>query len=120
MSKQVAELRRDVVEQREGAGRGARYPAALRARLTAFARQMRAGGWSWERIGSSVGLAGETLRLWTERDVGRRPRLVRVAVVPKAAPGSQPATFILLSPTGWRVEGLSLDAVVELIRSLAC
>ena len=119
MSKGVLALRRDVVEQRAGTGRGARYPAELRIRLTAFARRLRANGWSWGRIGSSVGLPGETLRLWLERDARRQPRLVRVAVMPPPPP-SVPPTFSLVSPTGWRVEGLSLGSVVELIRGLAC
>lgn len=126
MSKQwaVAVLRRAVIEQR---AKGKRYPAELRARLIAFALRMRSDGWSWSRIGSSVDLPGKTLRLWADKDARRQPRLVSVEVVaptataPTAtAPSMTSPSLSFVAPAGWRVEGLSLEAVIELARGLAC
>ena len=104
----AAELKAEVggVERRY---RGARYPDGVRERLVAFAREQRDAGVGWHRIGAAVGVRGETLRRWCSgRPSGR---LVPVHVV------GQPAVT-LVSPTGWRVEGLSLTDAATLLRAL--
>lgn len=89
--------------------RGQRYPAELRERIVALATAMRANGMGWSGISAKLGLHGETLRRWCgEKPAGQR--MVSVHVV-----GDETVTVV--SPTGWRIEGLSLTSAMSLLRA---
>jgi len=112
MDKDTAKLRRQV--QRLGrADRGRRVPPQLRARLTAAARKLRSGGASWVAIGEALGVTGETARRWCA-SASTGTALVPVQV---AEPEEQPVS--LVSPSGYRVEGLSLEQAAKLLRALS-
>ena len=95
------------------------YPADIRQRVVAYTQTRRARGESWRRIGRSVGLRAETVRRWcAEATPGPTTALVPVEVS-DAARASTPAPGpVLVSPGGWRVEGLSLAEVAELVGRL--
>jgi transposase-like protein len=99
------------------AGRGKRYPAELKARITEFARARRGEGASWAKISSDVGVPFETLRRWcvaSEPKASSSRAMVSVRIVPDAAE----RTVTVGSPGGFRIEGLTLHQAVDVLRSL--
>ena len=98
--------------------RGARLPPPLRAELIAYARAQRATGVSMPAIAAALGVAPESVRRWTQPSAGPVTRaLVPVRVVPERprAPGT---SVTLVSPRGFRVEGLALADVGTLLAAL--
>ena len=97
--------------------RGARVPPALRAAIAAYARDERAGGASCGAIAARLGVSAESIRRWVRTRLARDGMaggLVPVHVVSEAA-----RTLTVWSPSGYRVEGLSIEETAELLRRLA-
>jgi len=97
--------------------RGARIPAALRRAIAVYARDERAGGASCGAIAERLGVCAESIRRWafTEPVRDGRGGLVPVHVVAETAG----TTLTVWSPSGYRVDGLSVGAAAELLRRLA-
>ena len=95
-------------------GRGKRYPKELRALAIAWARVRREEGVTWRRVAERIGLRTETVRRWCASEAE-----------PRATPGLVPVEVVatdrvaVVSPTGWRLEGLSVADAARLVRSLA-
>jgi hypothetical protein len=106
--------------RRAGRGKpstGVRYPAEFRSEAVAVARRLRAEGVPTARIARDLGLQPQTLGLWLCRKQPARIRRVVVATVPgPCGPSTQP---ILVTAHGHRIEGLDLDALVQVLRSIA-
>jgi hypothetical protein len=96
--------------------RGARVPPALRVAIAAYAHDARAAGVSCHALAERVGVSAESIRRWTRSAPGcdGGGGLVPVQVVAEAA-----ATVTVWSPTGYRVDGLSVSEAAELLRRLA-
>ena len=94
--------------------RGQRYPKALRARAVHWAQARREEGVSWRRVAESLGLRTETIRRWC---VTRAAQRSPTGLVPVEVIASDRVAVV--SPSGWRVEGLSVEAAARLVRSLA-
>jgi hypothetical protein len=117
-------LAREFVRRREvlqSSGGGLRVPEDLRRMAVRF------GLWAMERgesLGATAGRLGihrATLGRWLEQDSTVESSEVREVVVRKA--DSVPelgvgAKLILVTPEGFRIEGLSRGEVAELVRSL--
>jgi hypothetical protein len=101
-------------------GRTQRIPAAVRERVVAYAERARAQGRSWRRIAKSVGLsAAGVQRFVNAKPPARRAALVRVAVRPQASEASSAAPrLVWVTPSGHRLERLSLQDAVALLRAL--
>ena len=84
----------------------------MRVRVLAYTRRQRTAGQSWARIAHRVGLSVGSLKTWS-RPAPPARRLVRVAVT--AAPV---APLVVVSPGGYRVEGLDLATATTLLRAL--
>ena len=95
-------------------GRTSRIPDAVRAEVLAYARGERAAGRSWAGIAHAVGLSPGALKNWSQTPAPAR-RLVPVAVATPAGPG---AVLVVVSPGGYRVEGLDLATATALLRAL--
>jgi len=97
--------------------RGARIPPALRAAIAAYACDERATGASCRAIAERLGVSSESIRRWVgtgaARD-GMAGGLVPVHVVAEAV-----RSLTVWSPTGYRVEGLSVEETAALLRRLA-
>lgn len=98
--------------------RGIRYPASFRDAVIALARTHVERGQSRAHVARAVGVSFPTLAAWLERPA---PIAVRpVAVVPEAAPAPErPSRVVLVTPQGFRVEGLDGDTLVAVLRALA-
>jgi hypothetical protein len=95
-------------------GRTTRIPDTVRAEVLAYTRRQRAAGQSWARIAQRVGLSVGSLQNWSRTPPPAR-RLVRVAVTSPAVPA---AALVVVSPGGYRVEGLDLATASALLRAV--
>ena len=112
-------LRREVERVERGVGR--RYPASLKSRITAYARSRRSEGASWSAIVAEIGGPRyETLTRWCAVDEGSDDDAHVGALVPVeiVAPATRDMMIAVVSPNGWRLEGLELSDAVAILRTL--
>jgi transposase-like protein len=96
-------------------GTAIRYPPGLRRRAVAIARKRHEAGVAVAATARELGVRPQTLRLWLQSP--ERPRLRRVAIAtPPAVAADRP---VLITPHGFRVEGLDATGLVALLRALA-
>ena len=90
-------------------------PAGVRQRVLAVAQRAAAAGWSQQAVAQAVGVSIGSLHNWT---VPRpdAPTMVPVRVAPPGAAG--PAPLAVVSPAGYRVEGLDVATAAALLRTL--
>lgn len=89
-------------------GPGRRYPAHVRERVVAVGRSLRDQGWSWVDLADAFGVTDATLKRWfADAEFDDDTGFQEVAVTPDG--------FTLVSPSGWRVEGLSRDDLAALV-----
>jgi len=126
---QAERLRHLVQQHREGTAQY-EYPADLREEVARWARQRQEDGATWKQLSAGVGVSPTAIRNWVRRlppeavsPVGRSERSGFLPVViPKnddcvALP--RPAPLVIVSPTGFRLEGLGFDDAVRAMRSLS-
>jgi hypothetical protein len=116
MSKSEAVELKRVLRQVER-GRGKRVASEVKQRVARYGRARREAGAGYREIARELGLSVETARRWcsTAEASGSRPsrgRMVRVEVVPERGRAA------VVSPSGYRVEGLTLEEVAALLRAL--
>lgn len=105
LRRRVARLKRD--------RRGFRFSPALRAEITAWAREQRERGTWWCDLSRAIGVPAETLKRWTASPAVA-PTMVPVEVIDAPPMG----TVTLVSPTGLRVEGVSIADAIAILRGL--
>lgn len=109
MSDEISRLRKALATM--GGGTGRRYSAAMRLRVRMAATRMRADGMGWQVIGKEMGIPHETVRRFcSDKTVGD---FVPVEVATMAS-----TVIVLVTPKGFRVEGVSVAEAAELIRQL--
>lgn len=98
--------------------RGRAFPEPLRRRAATFARSERAKGSSFAWIAETLGVSEETVRRWLS-DRTRERRVLPVEVI-DADEGAETVSSLVavVSPKGYRVEGLRIDDAVRLLREL--
>jgi hypothetical protein len=101
-------------------GRTQRIPTAVRERVVAYARVARADGVSWRRIARSVGLSTSGVQRFAHgRPSPPHGSLVPVVVqAPTSERSHAEAGLTLLTPSGHRLERLSLEQALVLLRVL--
>jgi hypothetical protein len=95
--------------------RDARYPAKLRIRIAAWVAAQRERGEWWTDISAALCMPTQTLVRWTEAlgAVGAEMKAVDVIDAPPIG------TVTLVAPTGLRIEGVSIDAAIAILRGIA-
>ena len=91
-------------------GPGKRYPIALRQRAIAWCVSQRSAGATWTAIAEGLGVHMATVRAWCPQD--DRARMRRVQVVDEGR------TVSVVSPSGYRVEGVTLLEATTLLAKL--
>lgn len=108
------------------------YPPAVRDRVAAYATARRAAGTGMSAIAAELGVSRHSVVSWSKPPAGEPPRgLVPVEVTSEASMPAQRARLasmqlgadraalpVLVSPRGFRVEGLGLDALGALLERL--
>ncbi len=98
-------------------GRTQRIPVEVREVVVEFARRERHRGRSWADIADRIGVSTSALIRWAQ---GRRPKqrkVVPVAVREHVAADAAPV--VLVTPGGYRIEGVSVEQTVDLMRRLS-
>ena len=95
-------------------GTAVRYTPALRRRAVAIARKRGEVGVAVAAVARELGVRPRALRLWLQTPA--RPRLRRVAIA--TAPVADLDRPVLITPQGFRVEGLGAAGLVALLRAL--
>ena len=95
-------------------GPGSRIPEPLRREIVDYARERQLGGAGFKLIARETGLTRETIRNWLRMPRSDR-ELIPVAVVPEVVAHG---AIILVSPRGYRVEGLDVESAAALLRML--
>lgn len=109
-----ASLRALLNECRDGLGR-ARPTSALKSRVSAYVQSRRRSGATLESLSSELGICAGSVVRWmgSPKTARRRRRMVPVEV--RAARSK----VVVHGAHGVRVEGLSLDELATLLRSLS-
>jgi transposase-like protein len=119
MDHRIRQLRGRIRALHRGHARtGTRYPEDLRAEIVTLARAGQAAGRSLSSVGRAVGLSGPTLTGWLRRPAPGRLRRVAVAPSPNQAVVAPALGLVLITPQGFRVEGLDLGTLVTMLRQL--
>ena len=96
--------------------RGPCFPADLKQRVAKWLAERRACGATVAELAQELGLARGTALRWSNEFKSKGSRsLVQVEVVPEATPTS---SYVVVSPSGFRVEGLSFAEAAALLRAL--
>jgi hypothetical protein len=96
-------------------GRGKAVPAELKARVRAHAHERRRHGATYQQIGDELGLPMESVRRWSLAGASVSTRTTAVPVQVVAEPRSG---ISIVSPSGFRLEGLELQDAVAALRAL--
>ena len=98
-------------------GRGARYPEDLRREAIGLARTGMLAGKSVGSVAEELGLGPATLTRWLGRGGAGEP--LRPVEVQREEEGLGPSSsLVVVTPSGWRIEGLRLADLRELLRAL--
>ena len=112
------ELLREAIirSRRETQGGRWRCPKDLRREITTWAMDQRGQGHGISTIAAQVGMSRSGLARWLPQPESRTalPGFRPIRVDPLAT-GSE---LVLISPSGYRVEGLSIEAMAELLTCL--
>ena len=99
----------EAVKNREGH----LYEAELKTRVTAYVVKARRVGVSWTKLSESLGIAVGTIQRWAEVSGDRQGGLARVRVV------SNSGAVSVVSPEGWRIEGIEAGQALAFVRGLS-
>lgn len=109
---ELRDLRRELAPRARGPG--LHYPDELRDRIARWTRRQLDSGASLGGLATLLGVHRETLRRWTADEV-RSLALVPVDVVTDERCGS---ALSVVSPTGFRIDGLTLEEAIAALARL--
>lgn len=115
MATNATELRESITRSRAGRVRW-RCPEGLREEILELARERQGSGLSVLKIAQELGLSESTLLRWLKAGTSQL-RPVRIAEAP---PVIASAPLVLVTPNGYRLEGLNTASAAEVLRRLAC
>lgn len=103
-------------------GRGVRYPTDFIADTGALVVLLREHGWTRKAIAHTLGIRWPTLHRWSSAGASSEtPAFAPVEIVQSHAPrDAAPTGVTLVSPSGWRLEGLDPERALDLLARLAC
>jgi len=93
----------------------ARYPTKLRARITAWVIAQRDRGEWWTEVSRALAIPTQTLVRWAETRAVAAGEMRAVDVIDAPPIG----TVTIIAPTGLRIEGVSVDAAIAILRGIA-
>jgi hypothetical protein len=97
------------------APRGVRYPVALRAAVVRLTREAHRAGMGAGALAKQLGLPPGTVTRWGGRVPRQRLRRIRIAPA-RPAVMSPPSGPVLVTPQGWRIEGLDVATLLRVLQ----
>ena len=113
MRTEYLELREAITRSRVGQTRW-RCPAPLREKVVEFTKERQGEGVAVVKVAKELGMSESGLNRWLQKGDGRL-RPVRVAKEP-----SSDDRLVLVTPGGYRLEGLSASCAADVLRRLGC
>lgn len=99
--------------------RGTCFRRDLKQRAAKWIAERRAGGESVDAIAAELGLAPGTVLRWSNGEAGSGRKLAERRMAPvKVVPEPSSQSLSIVSPAGFRIEGLSLAEATALLRAL--
>ena len=98
-------------------GRTSRVPQPVREAVLAYVREARTNGREWSQITSKLGLSQGVLRRWQQPAPRRRAATLLRPVSVKTTAST--AALSLVTPAGFRLQGLTVETAAELLRRLS-
>ena len=121
MDRQLEWIQRQIASFGER-GRTFRYPEAFQDRVVAWAHAQREQGTTQAEISRQVDVPWETIRRWSDLRADQGSQTESTSLVPVQIAGvAQPQAgmgLVLVSPDGWRLEGLDTEQAVEVFGRL--
>jgi hypothetical protein len=118
MSNEVLEIQQELARFEKR--RGTRYPKELQERVVQLVKNLQAQGHSMVAINTLLGMTGDTLARWTRNSSTEHAAFVPVEVTNDGRMSSRGEELSLISPSGWRVTGLTLEQVFRIVQGLRC
>jgi hypothetical protein len=116
MDDQIRRLRSRLEALSRGrAPRGVRYPVELRAEVVGLAREAHGAGMGAGTLATQLGLASGTITRWGRHVPRQRLRRIRIAPTLPAVM-SRPSAPVLVTPQGWRIEGLDVATLLRVLQ----
>jgi hypothetical protein len=113
---QVRQLR-EALAAADRAGAGRPYPPTLRRMAAEYHREREEEGASVRRVAGELGVSEASRVRWSRTEQERAPGFHAVELV--AEPVRRPSGAVLYGPRGWRVEGLTVAELAELMERLS-
>jgi len=114
MNDRAAEYRAKLDELRCRGGKRWRTPPGLRDEIVVWARRQQAAGCGLGSIAAAIGLGESTLGKWLVSGGGTGELRPGRGGADPGASGS----LVVVTPEGYRLEGLSVDEAVDVLRRL--
>lgn len=97
-----------------------RYGEELRARILDWVARVEAGGGSAIECSRFLGIKKWRFQMWRFGVAGVEPDPDPTSLVPiEIADTSAPRSLVLISRSGYRIEGLSMEQVIVVLREVA-
>ena len=117
MDAKTEAFREEVLQWRGARRKGARpYTAVMRAKALQFAKDLQGQGLAMPVVAKRLGICAATLYLW--RDSSKGSRMFPVTVVRPEPQVAASACFALVSPRGYRLEGLPVKLAMAMLQEL--
>jgi len=103
-------------------GRGRKYPRQLRHRILDWVGRALAKGLTETDCGDALGIPMHRFEMWRESDRASEtasvPAETPTELVPVEVSGLSPGGLVLVAPSGDRVEGLTVEQAIALLKAL--
>jgi predicted transcriptional regulator len=112
----IAELKAEARKRKTTPKMGNRpYPARLRAAAAEYGRRQRDAGMSQAGIAKELGVSETTVCKWLRPEVST---FKAVRVIAERRAGAETGRLCVVTPHGYRVEGLDVASTAALLREL--
>jgi len=117
MDEKIDAFREEVLKWRGTRRKGARpYTAEMKTKALQLAKDLQKQGLAMDVVGKRIGICAATLYLW--RSSSKRSRMVPVKVVRAEPPVTTTPYFTLVSPRGYRLEGLPVKLAMAMLQEI--